>query len=66
VPKGTDDVRSQLAKEGRLWGMSAVCALGGALAIWRTGSIAYGVVAFLLCLLVFGGALMAYEKRRRR
>jgi hypothetical protein len=66
VPKESEDVRAKLAKEGRLWGMSALCALGGALTIWRTGSIAYGVLAFLLCLAVFGGALFAYEKRRKR
>jgi hypothetical protein len=66
VPKESEDVRTGLAKEGRLWGMSALCALGGALTIWGTGSIAYGVLAFLICLAVFGGALLAYEKRRKR
>jgi hypothetical protein len=65
VPNSSDDIRAKLAKEGRLWGMSALCALGGALTIWRTGSIAYGVLAFAICLLVLGGALMAYEKRRK-
>lgn len=66
MPKQSNDVRAGLAKEGRLWGMSALCALGGALTIWKTNSIAYGVVAFLVCLAVFGGALLAYEKRRKR
>jgi hypothetical protein len=66
VPNQSDDVRAKLAKEGRLWGMSALCALGGALTIWRTNSIAYGVIAFLICLAVFGGALLAYERRRQR
>lgn len=66
MPKQSNDVRTGLAKEGRLWGMSALCALGGALTIWKTSSIAYGVVAFLLCLAIFGGALLAYEKRRKR
>jgi hypothetical protein len=66
VPKESDDVRTGLAKEVRLWGMSAVCALAGALAIWKTNSIAYGVLAFLICLAVLGGVLLAYEKRRKR
>jgi hypothetical protein len=66
VPKESNDVRTGLAKEGRLWGMSAICALGGALTIWRTNSIAYGVIAFLICLAILGGALLAYEKRRKR
>ncbi len=66
MPKESDDVRTGLAKEVRLWGMSAVCALAGALTIWRTNSIAYGVLAFLICLAVLGGALFAYEKRRKR
>ncbi len=66
MPKESNDVRTGLAKEGRLWGMSALCALGGALAIWKTNSIGYGVLTFLLCLAVFGGALLAYERRRKR
>ncbi len=66
MPKESNDVRTGLAKEGRLWGMSAVCALAGALTVWKTNSIAYGVVAFVICLVVFGGALLAYEKRRKR
>lgn len=66
MPNQSNDVRSGLAKEARLWGMSALCALGGALAIWKTGSIASGVGVFLLCLLVLGGALMIYEKRHKR
>lgn len=66
MPKESNEVRAGLAKEGRLWGMSALCALGGALTVWKTSSIAYGVLAFAICLLVFGGALLAYEKRRKR
>lgn len=66
MAKESDDVRAGLAKEFRLWGMSAVCALVGALTIWKTNSIAYGVIAFLICLAVLGGALLAYEKRRTR
>jgi hypothetical protein len=66
VPKESEDVRAGLAKEGRLWLMSAVCAVGGAVTVWKTQSIAYGIVAFLICLALFGGALLAYEKRRKR
>lgn len=66
MPKDSNDVRAGLAKEGRLWGMSAICALGGALTVWKTGSIAAAVGVFLLCLLVLGGALFAYERRHKR
>ncbi len=66
MPKDSNDIRTAVAKEGRLWGMSAVCALGGALTIWQTNSIAYGVIAFLICLAVFGGALLSYERRHKR
>lgn len=60
------DTRAQLAKELRLWGLSAVCALAGALTVWRTNSVAYGVAAFLISLAVLGPALIAFERRRRR
>jgi hypothetical protein len=59
------DTGAKLAKEGRLWLLSLVCALGGAIAVWRTGSLAAGVTIFLLCVTVLGGALLWYERRRR-
>jgi hypothetical protein len=60
------DTRSQLAKEGRLWLLSLVCATIGALTVWLTSSIPYGVGAFVASVLVLGGLLRAYEKRRRQ
>jgi hypothetical protein len=56
--------RRQLAKQGRLWLMSLVCATAGALTIQRTGSLAIGVI-FLGCTAVLGPLLWIYEKRRR-
>ncbi len=66
MPNDNSDVRTGLAKEGRLWALSAVCALIGALTVWKTNSLADGIGAFLLSLIVLGGALWAYEKRRKR
>ena len=59
------ELRAKLAKEGRLWLLSLACAAPGAAAIWLTGSLAIGVAVFLGCLLIFGGLLLVYEKRRR-
>jgi 4-hydroxybenzoate polyprenyltransferase len=66
VPNDSRDVREGLAKEGRLWLLAAVCALVGALTVWKTNSLADGIGAFLLSLIVLGGALYVFEKRRKR
>jgi hypothetical protein len=58
--------RRQLAQQGRLWALSVLCALAGAVTISRTGSIAKGVIAFGICLAVLGGSLWIYERRRGR
>ena len=57
--------RSELARQARLWLLSLVCATIGAATVWRTNSLGTGVLAFLVAVAVLGGALWAYEKRRR-
>ena len=57
--------RRQLAKQGRLWLMSLVCATAGAATIQRTASLAIGVAVFLGCVVVLGPLLWIYEKKRR-
>jgi hypothetical protein len=59
------DTRGQLAKEGRLWLLSMVCATAGATGVYLSDSIAIGVAVFLACLAVFGGILLAYERHKR-
>ena len=59
------ETRRQLAKQGRLWLMSLVCATAGAVTIQRTASLAIGVAVFLGCVVVLGPLLWIYEKRRR-
>ena len=59
------ETRRQLAKQGRLWLMSLVCATAGALTIQQTASLAVGVAVFLGCVAVLGALLWIYEKRRR-
>ena len=57
--------RRQLAQQGRLWALSVLCALAGAVTISRTGSIAKGVLAFGICVAVLGVLLWIYERRHR-
>ena len=59
------ETRRQLAKQGRLWLMSLVCATAGAVTIQQTGSLAIGVAVFLTCVLVLGPLLWIYEKKHR-
>ncbi len=59
------DLRGKLAKEGRLWGMAAVCATAGSATVAVTDSVSSGVLAFLLVVAVLGPLLYLYEKRRR-
>ena len=59
------ETRRQLAKQGRLWLMSLVCAAAGAVTIQRTASLAIGVAVFLTCVVVLGPLLWIYEKTRR-
>lgn len=59
------ELRTRLAKEGRLWAMAAVCAAVGATTVAVTESVPRGVLAFLLVLAVLGPLLYVYEKRRR-
>lgn len=58
--------RNDLAQQGRLWGLSLVCAGVGAYVVWRTDSLLPGISAFLITLAVLGPILYAYERRRRR
>ena len=60
------ETRRKIAKELRLYGLSFVCAVGGALAVHLSNRLATGIFVFLLCLLVFGPLLYVYEKRHRR
>ena len=58
--------RRALAKEGRLYLLALVCATGGALAVFLTDRFLIGLFVFLVCVLVFGPLLHAYEKRHRQ
>lgn len=60
------DVRRQLARQGRLWLLSLVCATAGAATVWQTDSLAYGILAFLATVAVLGPILWAYERSRER
>jgi hypothetical protein len=64
-PPLDDGIRRDLAKQGRLWGLSLVCAAVGAYAVWRTDELLPGIGAFLITLVLLGSALYAYERRRR-
>ena len=64
-PSPDDGIRRELAKQGRLWGLSLICATVGALVVWRTDELLPGIGAFLITLVVLGSALYAYERRRR-
>lgn len=57
--------RRQLAKQGRLWLLSAICATVGAVTVWRADSLVTGIVAFLLSLAVLGPLLWLYERRQK-
>jgi hypothetical protein len=59
-----DGIRRDLAKQGRLWGLSLVCATVGAVTVWRTDELLPGIGAFLITLVVLGSLLYAYERRR--
>lgn len=59
------DVRRQLARQGRLWLLSLVFATAGALMVWRTDNLGYGILAFLATVAVLGAILWAYERSRR-
>jgi hypothetical protein len=59
------NTRGQLAKQGRLWLLSLVCATAGAVTIQQTASLAMGVAVFLGCVAVLGPLLWIYEKKRR-
>lgn len=54
--------KRELAKQGRLWGLSLICATGGATAVYLTDRLAIGIAVFAACLIVFGSALFLYEK----
>ncbi len=56
--------RRQLAKQGRLWLLSLVCAVAGTATIVATDSLGRGVAAFLIAVLVLGPLLWLYERRR--
>ena len=60
-----DGIRRDLAKQGRLWALSLVCASVGAFVVWRTDELLPGIGAFLIALVVLGSGLYAYERRRR-
>ena len=60
------DARDQLARQGRLWVLSLICATVGAVTVWRTDSLLPGIGAFLLALAVFGIPLWVYERYRTR
>ncbi len=58
-------IRRQLAQQGRLWLLSLLCAVGGTIAIVRTGSLSTGIAVFLGCLVVLGPLFWLYERRRK-
>lgn len=59
------DIKSQLAKQGRLWALSLICAFVGAFTVYQTGELTTGILAFLAALVVLGSALFIFERRRR-
>ncbi|MGI8459959.1 MAG: hypothetical protein ACR2LI_17835 [Propionibacteriaceae bacterium] len=59
------ETRRQIAKQGRLWLLSLLCAIAGTVTIVQTGSLARGVAGFLVAVLVLGPLLWLYERRRR-
>lgn len=59
------DLRRDIGKELRLWGMAVVCAAAGAIAVSITDSFGIGVLVFLATLGVCGPILFTYEKRRK-
>ena len=63
-PSRDEGIRRDLAKQGRLWVLSLICATVGALVVWRTDELLPGIGAFLITLVVLGSALYAYERRR--
>lgn len=64
TPAPRPSTRSELAKTGRLWLLSLICAGVGAYVVSRTDSVLPGVVAFLITLAVLGPVLWVYERRR--
>ncbi|MVA76904.1 hypothetical protein GC722_12845 [Auraticoccus sp. F435] len=62
-PPRDRDLRSAFAREGRLYGLGLVCAVPGALAVWRTDSFWIGALVFLAVLGVAGSGLWALERR---
>ena len=60
------ETRRQLAKQGRLWLLSLVCATIATAVIVKTDSLGTGVAVFLVCVAVLGGGLWLYERRRPR
>lgn len=59
------NTRSEIAKQARLWFLSLISALVGAVVVWRTEALLPGVSAFLITLAVLGPLLWAYERRKR-
>lgn len=64
-PRPARDTRAEVAKQARLWSLSAVCALAGAGMVWRTSELLPGISAFLITLAVLGPLLWVYERRKR-
>jgi len=60
------DIRRQLAEQARLWLLSLVRAALGTITMVTRGSLAAGVLVFLLSVTVLGAALWAYERRGRK
>lgn len=59
------DLRRDVGKEARLWGMAVVCAAAGAIAVSITDSFWIGVLVFLAALGICGPILFTYEKRKK-
>lgn len=59
------DLRREIGKEVRLWGLAVVCAGAGAIAVSITDSFGIGVLVFLAALGICGPILFMYEKRRK-
>ena len=60
------ETRRQIAKQGRLWLLSLLCAIAGTITIVETNSLGRGIVAFLVAVALLGPVLFIYEKRHRR
>lgn len=62
-PRDSAELRRDVAKELRLWGLALICAIAGALVVWRTGSYWTGAAVAAGVLLLGAPVLRALNRR---